>query len=302
MPRPSTRELLPNGISVLIASNTRSPDDRPGITLRKKRVLLTIFAPGYACRASDFDLVIRRSLDDDLQDSTGPEQAAEKVYVSVDFPGTGGTDVSVLERLDSEGGEPERIGDGKGRAVQEGGGDVTTAAVEERKKRGKPTIEGYARCLNYVRRIMYERLYGELDWDDSTGSEARGGDEGKTEGNRIIDTLLVGHSMGVRVVLDAFTQRPQGVIGLVFLDGSWYNLRGKGMSRSSLGYFGERRVRRSSKVAREDEERKRWQVKNESRRWKDCLQQCGRSILRSSFGSRLFGMRRAVLSGWRHCE
>ena len=237
-PQP-TRDILPNGLSVLIALITRSPNDHPSITSSKKRVLLTIFAPGYACRASDFDLVVRRSLDDNAREADSAETATERIYVSIDFPGTGETDVGVLSssNLDLGHGSAERVGVG----TSEDGGDGTMRGEEERKKGGQPTIEGYARCLNYVRSIMYERLLAPQDRRDEEVFTAQIGENARTTtAESAIDTVLVGHSMGVRVVLEAFNQRPQGVVGLVFLDGSWYNLRGKGYVEEQRRIFREK--------------------------------------------------------------
>ncbi len=38
----------------------------------------------------------------------------------------------------------------------------------------------------------------------------------------VIETVLVRHSMGCRIVLEAFSQEPTHVSGIVLLDGSWY--------------------------------------------------------------------------------
>jgi pimeloyl-ACP methyl ester carboxylesterase len=37
-----------------------------------------------------------------------------------------------------------------------------------------------------------------------------------------VETILVGHSMGCRIVLEVFSQEPRNVTGIVLLDGSWY--------------------------------------------------------------------------------
>ena len=250
----ATREILPNGLSVLITSTTRTPKQHHSTTANtpgRKRVLLTIFVPGYACRASDFDLVVQWTLHYHARDrdDTGVENetATERVYVSIDFPGTRETDVRVLSSLDLDDGGVE--GDGRGERA-----DVKDDPIRGKRK---PTIESYARCLNYARNIMEERLLAKQDRHDSTTSEPLAGAERIVDGETVVETVLVGHSMGVRVVLEAFTQRQQGVVGLVFLDGSWYNLRGKGYVKEQLRIFreeGDHTQRESSEGGGEKEE------------------------------------------------
>ena len=59
-----------------------------------------------------------------------------------------------------------------------------------------PTVSVYAQLINDLRREL----------------SATGG----------VQTIIIGHSMGCRVALDAFSKQPANITGLVLLDGSWY--------------------------------------------------------------------------------
>lgn len=51
---------------------------------------------------------------------------------------------------------------------------------------------------------------------------------------RLSPLVLVGHSMGCRVVLQTYVERPQDVVGLVLIDGSWCSTADFSATRARL--------------------------------------------------------------------
>ena len=158
------RQTASCGVSILLTDALLS---NPVPSLRP---ILLVFAPGYACRASDFEKVIGLL-------SSRPGSFKQETYVSIDFPGTGETPLA--------------------------GFDI-------------PSITNFAKLLN---RVKDELL--------------------ATQENPECEVVLVGHSMGVRIALDAFRQDPTHVKGIIFVDGSNYMLRGKEYVEQQLRMFKE---------------------------------------------------------------
>ena len=71
---------------------------------------------------------------------------------------------------------------------------------------GDPTVTGFAELINQLRQ--------ELSPSDFDGQHE-------------LTIVLVGHSMGCRIVLEAFALQPAHISGIVLLDGSWYGSEAK---------------------------------------------------------------------------
>ena len=163
-----TRRTASSGLSILTVSSL-SAHPSPS-----SRSLLVVVAPGYTCRASDFNEVTTRL---STQSQTQSDHYNQETYISIDFPGTGETSLTGFET---------------------------------------PTITSFGSLLNQVK-------------DEFLANQTQ----------RRFDVVLAGHSMGVRVALEAFRQEPTGVTGIMLIDGSNYRLRGKEYLKQQLKTFAE---------------------------------------------------------------
>lgn len=162
------RRTTRSGLSFLVLSEV----DHEG-SEKARRTLLTVFVPGFACRAEDFRELIVRLWELYQRGGGGVGYYGRSVWVAVDLPGHGVSSGKVLE------GE-------------------------------ELSIEGCARLVDEV--VTEFRS----DPDGHSGNE--------------VDVVLAGHSMGSRVVLEAWRSgdNRKSVKGVVLIDASHYLLRGKG--------------------------------------------------------------------------
>jgi len=84
----------------------------------------------------------------------------------------------------------------------------------------EPSVDDFARLVNEVKSEFVESVAGEAVVAQ-------------------MEVVLAGHSLGARIVLEAFRQDPTNVKGVVFVDGSHYLLRPKGYLEQQQATFGQ---------------------------------------------------------------
>jgi len=186
--------------------STATPSTPTTSTL-PRTTLLTIFVPGYSCRASDFAPLITL-LSSDLLIPLSKIQTASTYtayrFISIDLPGHGETPPHVCAR---------------------------------------PTVEEFASLVNEIRAEFAEVERGE---------------------GASVHIVLVGHSLGARIILEVFLQHQRSVLGMVFVDGSHYLLRPKWYLEQQQSIFGQQGSRTAQTDGRTEKSTIEAQVEREN--------------------------------------